>query len=92
MINFENIPDELKSYSNWCCWRTEKRDGKPTKIPIDVKTGNNAGSNNPATWSIFEQAVEYYEQKLKPNYDCSEAGIGFFFSEDDPYTAIDLDK
>ena len=90
-VNFEKIPDELKVYRNWCCWRTELREGKPTKIPIDAKTGKNAECNNPETWSTYDKVVEYYEQNLKPHFPFSEAGIGFFFSDSDPYTGIDFD-
>jgi len=90
-LQYSTIPNELKTYCNWCCWKTELRDDKPTKIPIDAKTGRNAESNNPSSWSTYDKVVEYYEQNLKSHFCLSEAGIGFFFSDSDPYTGIDLD-
>ena len=86
-ISYSAIPDELKALPQWCCWRKEIRKGRPTKVPVDAKTGQLAESDNPDTWSTFPQAISHHEKhKEKVN------GIGFFFSDSDPYTGIDLDK
>lgn len=92
MLNYSAITNELKNQQQWCCWKTLLRDNKPTKIPIDAKTGKNAESNNPTTWCNFEQAVEFYQEKLKSQYEDGKAGIGFFLSENDPYSFIDIDN
>ena len=60
MINFENIPAELKSLSSFCLWRSEKRNGRRTKVPYDPKTGALARTNNSATFSDFETAARAY--------------------------------
>ena len=87
-VGYENIPDELKRHNQWTSWRAEHRDGgKPTKIPIDVKTGSNAKVNDPTTWVSFEEAKNYHNK-----HHNSSAGIGFVFSEDDPFVGIDLDN
>ena len=86
-FNPSAIADELKTTDQWCCWRTEIRDGKkPTKIPVNAKTGRKAKSNDKTTWTPFAEAVSYYQ-----NHKEAIDGIGFFFSEDGPYTGIDLD-
>lgn len=80
------IPQELKVPLQWVLWKSEKRDGKPTKIPYcpqDPK--RKAEADNPATWGSYEKA-------LTISITDGFAGIGFEFSADDPYTGIDLDK
>ena len=52
--NYDNIPQELRATNNWCCWRADPDPSKPGKIkktPINAKTGGQAQSNNPDTWS-----------------------------------------
>ena len=38
-VNFVNIPQELKNNASFCVWKMEKRQGKPTKVPYNPKTG-----------------------------------------------------
>jgi putative DNA primase/helicase len=80
----ENIPDELKRREQWVNWRLEKRDGKPTKVPRDARTGRRADSTNSDTWSTFGAVLGALERKVHD-------GIGFVFSSGDPYSGIDLD-
>jgi len=78
----ENIPDELKTERRWVCWKIVLRHGKPTKLPIDAKTGSAASSTDATTWGDFNQAVETYQkQKLD--------GIGFVLG--DSWCGVDLD-
>jgi putative DNA primase/helicase len=79
-----NIPEPMKTYRHWLCWRLEERDGKPTKIPYDPLTGRHASSTDSRTWRSFEEALAAMEVGA---YD----GLGFVFSSGDPYTGIDLD-
>jgi putative DNA primase/helicase len=80
---FHNIPTELKNTPHWILWRSEKRDGKPTKVPYQIN-GEMAQSNNKRTWSTFPTIIKFFE---KGDYD----GIGFMFSKDDPFIGIDID-
>lgn len=80
----EKIPAELRDRPQWVCWRLETRDGKPTKIPFNAKTGTPASSTDPATWTSFTEAVGAYEHG-------GFSGIGFVFSKDGPFAGIDLD-
>ncbi len=84
-IEVENIPPELKALPQWLCWKLEERDGKPTKIPYNPRIGSKAQSVNPATWGSFEEAV-----KAVSRLKCS--GVGFVFTDADPYVGVDLDK
>ncbi len=79
-----NVPLELRNLGQWVVWRMEERNGKPTKVPHDPKTGNRGNSTNSATWSSFHQACQTY---------CTGAyaGLGFVFSQHDPYVGVDFD-
>ena len=79
-----NLPRRLVEVDQWLCWKEEKRDGKPTKIPITPGTGAFASSTDADTWTNFKAAVEYARS--------DEAdGLGFVFTADDPFVGIDLD-
>lgn len=80
----ENIPEELKTLTQWVCWNLEARDGKETKVPYFPGTKNRASSTDNSTWKTFDEAVTAYRAG-KHN------GIGFVFTKDDPYCFIDLD-
>jgi putative DNA primase/helicase len=84
MQKFQNIPEELKRLPRWVCWRIIERDGKPTKVPVNPKTGGNAQSNNPETWGSFEAALERMQQD-------GLAGIGFMFNGDG-VVGVDIDN
>lgn len=83
---FWNIPVELQQLKQWIIWRYEETDGsKPTKVPYCAH-GNmgHASVTDPATWGTFAEAVAAFERG-----QC--AGIGFIFTDADPYAGIDLD-
>ena len=86
MTNLSNVPNELKAYNNWICWKSEEHNGKKTKIPV-ATTGVNASVDNSKTWTSFEEALSYYE-----NHDSEVNGIGFVFSSGDPFCGVDFDK
>src|SRR6185312_9087866 len=77
---YSKVPYELKELDRWCCYKIVERQGRQTKMPVDVKTGNMARSNDDSTWADFDSALA-----ASVNYD----GIGFFFKE--PYIGIDID-
>lgn len=77
------IPKSLQERKQWVMWRVESRDGKDTKVPFAIH-GGPAKSNDPTTWGAFDAALDAYE---RGRY----SGIGFMFSEDDPFCGIDLD-
>lgn len=76
------IPDELRKLKAWVGYVTKQNSDRVDKIPINVLTGSPAKSNDPATWTDFNNAVGLAVQH---NY----AGIGFMFQP--PYIGVDID-
>lgn len=73
--------NELKRQRVWICWQYEKdKDGRPTKIPYNARTGGRAMSNNPQTWSDYRTAFEACKRY---------SGVGFMFA--DGICGIDID-
>src|SRR5215510_1448473 len=86
---FKSIPNELKELRQWVCWRYEWRvngngGGYWTKPLYNADTGRYADVSKPETWTTFDDAVAAYKR-----YE--HDGVGFVFTEDDPYTGFDLD-
>jgi hypothetical protein len=76
------IPAGLRSLRQWVCWRLVQRgEGKPTKQPMRPN-GLAATHSDPATWASFDEVCAAAHK-----FD----GIGFVFTESDPYCGIDLD-
>ena len=82
MVNFVNIPKELKSNASFCLWKLEKRAGKPTKVPFNPRTGEPARTNDPSTFGDFNDAMKAY---VMGGWE----GIGYRVSEG--IGAIDID-
>lgn len=83
--NISNVSKRLKSKQQWICWRTQMRDGKETKLPVDPNTNQMAKTDDPSTWGSVMDAVRAYQSNKQLK------GIGFVFTEDDPFVGIDLD-
>ncbi len=83
----ENIPAAMKELPRWTCWRLEEDpDGrKPLKVPVNPRTGGNASSTNPDTWSTFDEAWDLLERS--PDL----AGLMFALGEDVGIVGVDLD-
>ncbi|MGD0580188.1 MAG: hypothetical protein ABSC08_14805, partial [Bryobacteraceae bacterium] len=62
-----------------------KKQKKPHKLPINPRTGGLASSTNPRTWGTFQQALDAGQR-------WSMTGIGFVFSDGDPYSGVDIDN
>src|SRR5215217_2450700 len=77
-------PSGLKLREQWLVWRWEKRNDKWTKVPYDARSGKYASHSDSSTWCLLVEALGSYESG---GYD----GIGFVFSEDDPYAGVDFD-
>jgi hypothetical protein len=73
---------ELQTRPQWVCWRKEQRGDRYTKVPYNAYTGKRAASDDPATWSSYEQAF----MALRTS---TYHGLGYVFNQD--YTGIDLD-
>lgn len=82
---FERIPVEMRHYRQWICWKFENREGgKPTKVPYRPIGVGKASVNKSEHWAGFDEAVAAFKAG---GFD----GIGFVFTDNDPFTGIDLD-
>jgi hypothetical protein len=81
-ILFDKIPKELRDRRQWVLWKMIQRAGRDTKVPFQPN-GTPARSDDPTTWSAFEDCVSVVH-----NF----SGIGYVFSEGDPYCGVDLDS
>lgn len=85
MRSLISIPALLQGLVQWVGWRMESRDDKPTKVPINPRTGQRAATDQPATWGTFEEA-----QAAVGRFQL--AGIGFVFVAGGEIVGVDLDK
>lgn len=79
--------ENLMEMHNWVAWTKIERDGKPTKLPINPKTGGNAMPNNPDTWSDYQATVNYASDK-------GLDGVGFMFTpvnDEEVLFGVDID-
>ena len=77
MINYDNIPQELRVLKQWVCANEN------SKVPMQATCDRPASSTNPATWASFEDALWAVEHGY---YDY----LGFVFN-DNGIVGIDLD-
>lgn len=85
-MNAANIPAELQELQQWVVWTwAEKPNGDKTKTPLNPITLRNASSTNPADWTDYDTA------RLVAENTANVAGIGFVFTEEDPYVGVDFD-
>ena len=85
-MTYDYIPAELRTHPQWPCWGAQgtAQGAKEWKVPYNPGTGQRAKANQPDTWAAFETACAgvtagYYH------------GIGFEFSETDPFVGMDFD-
>ena len=83
-LKINKIPEELCNLSQWVVWSLVDRGGKKTKLPFDPVSGKPASPTDPQIWQAFDDALRACERD-------GYSGLGFVFSEDDPYCGIDLD-
>jgi putative DNA primase/helicase len=84
--SLDSLPALLRQLDQWVCWRYLTRKGKPTKVPFDAKSGREASTTNPQTWSSFAEVVHALGE------DTTFAGGGFVFAEGDDLCGVDLDN
>lgn len=57
----------------------------PTKVPFNPHTGKGASSTNPGDWGTYDQARQFADAR-------GMDGVGFVFTERDPFFFGDVDK
>ena len=86
VTSYDQIPQELRDLKQWGLfklkWVPERK--KNTKIPFSAIDGNNAKSNDPGTWTTFDEARDALKLNSK-DFD----GLSFFFANG--YAGIDID-
>jgi len=84
------IPDTIRAFEQWICWREDDRDGKPTKVPIKpYRTSGTpfASATDPETWRGFETALTYHRESTSRT-----DGVGFVFDPEAGIVGVDLDN
>lgn len=76
-LNYAAVPEELRSVRQWVVHTEDK-------IPHNPRTGRRASVTDPETWGSFEDACTAADR-----YNFS--GIGFVFTESDPFVGVDFD-
>jgi putative DNA primase/helicase len=77
---------KLTNHNQWINWGYVQREKGITKIPMG-KNGRAINVNNPKCHKTFKEATKIHTQ----NHSLF-SGIGFVFTEDDPFVSIDLDS
>ncbi len=78
----------LGNFRQWVLWIAvpdPKRPGKTNKFPINPQTGAVVTAHDPNLWLTFEEAAQWL-----PN--SSANGVGFVFTENDPFFFLDVDN
>jgi putative DNA primase/helicase len=86
-VLYDNIPVEMMELAQWVLWRWVWKQDKQKwdKPPFSIWGWKHASSTKPETWASFRDVWEDYGS------DDQWHGIGFVFTEEDPYCGIDLD-
>lgn len=88
------LPSSLKPLAAWpqfVAWKIEIRVDEetgieiPTKVPYSPIYGYGASTKKPQDWGTYDQARQFADRM-------EMAGVGFVFSEDDPFFFLDVDK
>src|SRR5690349_14298167 len=61
-VNPDGIPAELTVADRWVGWRFRWDGRKWRKLPVNVRTGRSARSNDPMTWAAFDEAWAAYQR------------------------------
>ena len=83
------VPDEMKARPNWVVvktwWNAEK--GKYNKRPVNCNSDNGeyAESDNPETWTTFDNALKYLKEK-------GGTTVAYALDGKDNISCIDLDR
>ena len=82
----DGIPSELKDLDRWICWSWIRRGEKWDKPPLRADGRGFAKSDDPATWSSFESALEQHQAG---KFD----GIGFILNApgETVFVGVDFD-
>lgn len=79
------VPGVLIERQQWVNWQRKLApEGKWHKLPLDPASGKAAKTNGRTTWGSFQSALDGLGRP-------QTVGIGFVFTDEDPYCGVDLD-
>lgn len=86
----DKFPQELKEGRRFVAWKigyatNAKGETKPTKIPVNPLTGDEASNDDPTTWTTWSEAITYHTTHEDSH------GIGRVFDGHDGVMGIDID-
>lgn len=76
----------LAGYRQFILWTLAERDGKQVKLPVDYRTASVGDAHDHSMWLDADEAVKY------ATLYGDGFGVGFVFTEGDPFFFVDLDK
>ncbi len=82
--NLEAVPRDLRDLDQWVFYKLRERKNRPgkfDKIPLCLN-GTSASTTKRETWGSWKRALKFAHM---------HDGLGFVFTEDDPFVGIDLD-
>jgi hypothetical protein len=74
----------LTHWRQFILWKTVLKDGKLIKIPVSPHTGQLCNAHDAGSWVDADTAAA-----AAPGFEC---GVGFVFTEADPFFFLDIDK
>src|SRR2546421_10208181 len=80
----QGLLSELVPYPQFVVWKHQESGGKAKKPPYNPHTHKLADTTDPASWGRLSQALKAL---ATGHYN----GIGFVFSETDPFSGMDID-
>ncbi len=80
----KGILSELLPFRQWVVWRYQQVNNQWKKQPFNPVNSKAARTNDKKTWGTFAQALYRLETG-------KYHGLGFVFSDEDPFTGTDLD-
>lgn len=83
-VKAANVPEALKDRATWVAWRSENRDGRPTKVPYHAAYRKRADATDPTTWSSFTDTLHHVNSDGR-----FFAGLGFVLGNG--FAGVDLD-
>jgi primase-polymerase (primpol)-like protein len=86
MLSLPEALAPLAAYKQFILWTIAERNGKQVKLPVDFRTMGVGDAHDSDAWLTAEDALA-----IATHYG-STYGIGFVFTENDPFFFVDIDK
>jgi primase-polymerase (primpol)-like protein len=81
----DNIPSDLRACPQWVVWKWNWNGKKWDKPPLSAASGRKCSKTDAKNWCTFDAALAAH---CAGRFD----GVGFCFTENDPFAGVDLDS